>query len=80
MGVAHNKSDATPLSFRFHFGIDYTFKMSYSISLNSQWFQKYKPSKLIIQKKMFDLVLKRTFFYTATLTAGIFRTTGSSET
>ena len=57
-GVAQSKSDAMPLSFQVHFGTDQTFKMRYITSMNTQWFQKYQPSKLNNNKK----VPKRTFF------------------
>ena len=42
--------------------IDETFQMRYIMSLNSHWFQKYKPSKLNNEKTSV-LVLKRTGFF-----------------
>ena len=46
-----------------HFkGLEQTFKMRYSTSLNSHWIQKYQPSKLNVRIKTSGLLLKRTFF------------------
>ena len=44
-------STTTPLIFRLHFTTDWTFQMRYITSLNSQWFQIYKSSKLKLWKK-----------------------------
>ena len=42
MGVVEGKSVVMPLSFNIQIKHDLTFKMKYSMSLNSQWFQKYR--------------------------------------
>ena len=45
-GVEEGKSAFTSLSFKIQITTDEIFKMRYITSLNSQWFQKYKSSKL----------------------------------
>ena len=61
MGVEEDKSAVTPLSFKIQITIDETFKMRYITSLNSQWIQRYKPSKLNGLKNV-RFSTKRTFF------------------
>ena len=70
--MAEGKSAVTPLSFWLHFAIDQTFKMRYITSLNSQWFEKYEPSKLKKQKKVPLPMEIEDFFRFSTLKARIF--------
>ena len=50
------------------------------MSLNSQWFQKYKPSNLNDRKKVRLSKEIEGFFVFSTLAARTFGTSGSSET
>ena len=68
-----------PGSYLVPFRLDQTFKMRYSIPLNSHWIQKYKPSKLKKRKTIQFPYLNRHFFVFKTLTACIFESSGSSE-
>ena len=46
-----------------HFkGLEYTFKMRYSTSLNSHWIQRYRPSKLNILEKNLRFTSKTNVF------------------
>ena len=60
--------------------LDQSFKMRYSMSLNSHWIQKYQPSKLNNRKNVRFSTKQDVFFDHSTLTAGIFGTNGSSKT
>ena len=78
--MVQSKSTVTPLSFWVQLATNQTFQMRYITCLNSQWFKNDKSSKLKVRKKVRFPYLNGLFFVLSTLTAGHFRTSGSSET